>query len=327
MGASKPSSRKNRNNRTRRRLLIAGLAVFLLVDAGLVAFALTAPKPAASAGTVAAVPTATLSPVETPEATPAPEVEPVEAMATATVVPTRILGALDESTAWRALTGTCPSTSANLELTTDSGATWESFNASTETGASSVLAINVADDSEVSLVTLDAADCGPQLVTTFVAGNAWKSYPDRVAAEWYVNPATSNTAHTPAGDVAAPCVSVAAIAVADSSTAAVLCIDASVFTTQDSGATWSAPSNVPGAAAIAGTNEGFQVAVANPAGCVGISLVSVSRDGALDDTSRPCVDAIVGPGETGLSVGEDGTLWLWAGDRFARSADGGATWG
>ncbi|POH60827.1 hypothetical protein C3B61_19210 [Cryobacterium zongtaii] len=189
------------------------------------------------------------------------------------------------------------------------------------------MAIYVADAAEMSMVTLDAVDCAPQLVTTFVAGDAWKAYPDRVTAEWYVDPATSNTVHTPVGDVVAPCVSVATLAAADNSSAAVLCIDASVVTTQDAGATWSAPAAVPGAAAIAATNEGFQVAVANPAGCVGISLVGVSQDGAVDATPRPCVDAIVGTGETALSASDDGMLWLWAGDRFARSADGGATWG
>jgi hypothetical protein len=326
MGPTKPSGRKNRNNSARRRWLVGGLAVFLLFDAGLVFFALTNTKPASSAGTVAEAPT-TEPPVDEPVETTEPAVvEPVETTATATVTPTRLLSALDASTAWRASTGACPATNANPELTTDSGAIWESFNASIETDASSILAMNVVDNTEVSLVTLDVADCAPQLVSTFVAGNQWKAYPERAAAEWYLDPATPATVHSPSGDAAAPCTTVATLAATDDSSAAVLCADASVFTTQDAGATWSAPTSVPGAAALAATTDGYEVAVANPVGCVGVSLVKVSADGVLDATARACLAATVNPGETAVSAVEDGTLWLWAGDAFARSTDGGASW-
>ena len=326
MAANKPSGRKNRNILARRRWLVGGLAVFLLFDIGLVFFALTATKPASSAGTVAgARPSepAVVKPVETTEPT---VVEPVETEATATVTPTRLLAALDASTAWRASTGACSVASAEPELTTDSGATWESFNASIDTDASSILAINVIDDTETSLVTLDLADCAPQLVSTFVAGNQWRAYPERVSVEWYVDPASPATVHSPSGDAAAPCEAVTTIAATDDSSAAVLCTDASVFTTQDAGATWSAPTSVPGAAALAATAGGFEIAVANPAGCIGVSLVAVSADGVLDATDRACLAATINPGETAVSVAEDGTLWIWAGDAFARSTDGGASW-
>lgn len=327
MGAFTPQSRGNRNNPARQRLIVIGLAVFLLIDIGLVAFALTATHPPASAGTVAAAPTSTPSPAEPVEASPPVEVPPAETTATATVVPTRILAALDDSTAWRATTGGCPATSADPELTTDSGSTWEGFNASDETGASAILAINVANADTMSLVTLDDTDCAPQLVTTFVAGDAWKAYPDRVAAEWYINPATPGTVHTPGGDVAAPCAAVSAIAATDNAAAAVLCLDASVVTTLDSGTTWSEPAVVPGAAALAATTEGYAVAVANPAGCTGVSLVSVSQEGTLVPTAdTACLPATVNPGETAISVAADSTVWLWAGDAFGRSTDGGLSW-
>ena len=327
MAANNPSFRKNRNNPARRRWLVGGLAVFLLFDLGLVYFALTATNPVSSAGTV-------VEPVETappsdadPAKTAEPAVvEPVVTTVTATVAPTRLLAALDSSTAWRASTGACPATSAAPELTTDSGATWESFNASIDTDASSILAINVIDDTETSLVTLDIADCAPQLVSTFVAGNQWRAYPERAAATWYADPVSPAIVHSPSGDAAAPCAAVATLAATDDSSAAVLCTDASVFTTTDAGATWSAPVPVAGAAALAATTSGYEVAVANPAGCVGVSLVTVSADGELDATARACLTATVNPGETAVSVAEDGTLWLWAGDAFARSTDSGASW-
>ena len=327
MAANNPSFRKNRNNPARRRWLVGGLAVFLLFDVGLVFFALTATKPASSAGTVAG-PVETTAPTEAElaENTEPPVVEPVETTATATIPPTRLLTALDASTAWRASTGACPASSADPELTTDSGATWETFNASIETDASSILSINVIDDKEASLVTLDIADCAPQIVSTFVAGDQWRAYPERAAVEWYVDPATPETVHSPSGDAAAPCEAVATLAATDASSAAVLCTDASIFTTTDAGKTWSAPASVPGAAALAATTGGYEVAVVNPAGCVGVSLVTVSTDGGLDTAARACLAATVNRGESAISVAEDGTLWLWAGDALARSTDGGQSW-
>jgi len=189
------------------------------------------------------------------------------------------------------------------------------------------LALEVTDDTEASLVTLDIANCAPQLVSTFVAGDQWKAYPDRAAAKWYLDPTTPDTVHSPSGDVAAPCAAVATLAVTDKTTAAVLCTDASVFTTGNAGATWSAAAAVPGAAALTASTGGYQVAVMNPAGCAGVSLIAVSTAGALDSTPGACLSATVNPGEVALSAAEDGTLWLWAGDAFARSTDGGVTWG
>ncbi|TFC91997.1 hypothetical protein [Cryobacterium sp. TMT4-31] len=326
MGAPKPHNRKNHNNPARRRLLVIALAVFLLVDVGLVAFALTATKPASSAGTVAAVPTSSPETVE-PAVTPTPTVEPVDTTPTLTVAPTRVIAALNETTAWRALTGACPTTAAAPEITTDSGVNWEAFNAATETGATSILSIDVVDDAEASLITLDDIACAPQVVTTFVAGDAWRLYPERVAAEWYIDPSTSGTVHTPTGDVAAPCAAVATLAALDNARAAVLCLDASVVTTQDGGFSWSAPSSIPGAAAITATAGGYAVAVVNPTGCVGAVLVNISENAEFDSTaSGTCFSSAVNAGETALSAADDGTIWLWVGDSFARSLDGGASW-
>ena len=327
MGAPKPHNRKTRNSPTRRRLAFVGVAIFLLVDVGLVALAVTASKPVSSAGTVATAPTTTPPSVDPDMTADLPVVEPVETTVTATVVPTRILAALDEATAWRATTGGCPTMSAVPERTTDSGATWESFNASTGTEASSILAINVVDAAAMSLVTLDNATCAPQVVSTFVAGAAWKAYPERAAAEWYIDPATPAIVHTPGGNVPAPCAAVATLAPTDDANVAVLCVDASIFTTQNAGSSWSAPVSVPGAAALAATAEGYQAAVANSVGCVGVSLLSVSLEATLDAAAGTCVAATVGAGETALSTSPEGMLWLWAGDAFARSADGGVTWG
>ena len=325
MAANKPIFRKNRNNPACRRWLVGGLAVFLLFDIGLVAFALTATNSVSSAGTVVEPVETTSSSDAGPVETAAPAVvAPVET--TATVTPTRVLAALDSSTAWRASTGTCPTASADPELTTDSGATWESFNASIETDASSILSINVVDETETSLVTLDFANCAPQLVSTFVSGDQWRAYPERAAAQWYLDPATPASVHSPNGDVTAPCAVVTTLAASGDSNVAVLCADASVFTTSDAGETWSTPASVPGAAAITATASGYEVAVANPAGCVGVSLVRMSGDGVLDATAGACLAATVGPGDTAVSAAEDGTLWLWAGDAFARSTDDGASW-
>ena len=329
MAAKRSNVRKNLDSSARRRWLVGGLAVFLLFDVGLVFFALTATRPVSSAGKVVepveiTVPS-DVDPVATEES-PVIDAFETEATATATVAPTRILAALDSSTAWRASTGACPAASADPELTTDAGATWEGFNASIDTEASSILTMSVIDETQTSLVTLDLANCAPQLVSTFVAGEQWRAYPERVSAQWYVDPATPDIVHGPSGDAAAPCEAVATLAVTDDSSAAVLCTDASVFTTQDAGSTWSGPTSVPGAAALAATTTGYVVAVANSVGCVGASLVKVSTDSKLDATGQTCLAGTVNPGEIAIAVGKDATLWLWAGDAFARSTDGGLSW-
>ncbi|TFC58353.1 hypothetical protein E3O62_10905 [Cryobacterium sp. TMT2-15-1] len=304
----------------RRRLLIAGLAAFLLFDVALVSFALTGTKPSDSAGSVVDAPV--VDPVET---TPA-VVEPVETAASVdSPPPTRILTALDASTVWRATTGDCPAATANPELTTDGGETWSAFDASDGTDASSILSIYITSKSEASLVTLTAADCTPQRVTTFVAGAQWQEYPDRVGANWYVDPTDRAAVHSPTGTFPAPCTAVIALAPRTDSTAAVLCSDGTLFRTDDGAATFGPGIALPGSANLTISDDGYVILATNQAGCAGTQLLATSEelDGML--TPSGCRETAVTSGDLAVASAE-GIVWLWAGDEMIRSSDGGTTW-
>ncbi|TFB47782.1 hypothetical protein [Cryobacterium tagatosivorans] len=301
--------------------MLVGLVVFVLFDIALVAFALGGPLKPAS---VDANPTAVENVETTP--TPPPAVEPVETPVAAAVPPTRILSALDGTTAWRASTASCPRSQANPELTTDSGATWERSNASINTGASSILSINAISDSQASMVTLAADGCAPQLIGTFVAGAEWADFPDRLSGNWYVDPSDRATVHSPAGSFKAPCASVIALAPRTDADAGVLCADGTIARTSDGAAGWGKSISLPGAVNLAVSGDGYIVAAAGQKGCAGVQVLSTSEalDGSL--TADGCREVTFKPGAVALSSAE-GVVWLWAGDTFAQSSDGGATWG
>ena len=313
VGGNKPKSRKNRNSVMRRRLLIAGLAVFLLFDVALVSYALTAQNPNAKAGSVAA-------PVVEP-----PVVEPAKTPALTSLPPARILTALDASTLWRATTGDCPVATATPELSTDAGETWTALDASADTDSSSILSIYVDSESEASMVTLTAEDCAPQRVTTFVAGDQWQEYPDRVGADWFVDPADRATVNSPAGSFAAPCSSVIALAPRADSTAALLCSDGTLFRTSDGATTFGPGVALPGAANLTVGDDGYIVVATEQADCAGAQLLATPEelDGALNSVG--CREEAVTPGDLAVASA-DGITWLWAGDVVSSSSDGGTTW-
>ncbi|TFC93270.1 MULTISPECIES: hypothetical protein [Cryobacterium] len=324
MGGNKPKSRKNRNTILRRRLLIAGLAVFLLFDVALVAFALTAQKPSTNAGTVVE-PLETNPPIAEPAPTEQPAVEPVEAQAITSMPPTRILTALDGSTLWRATTAACPAAAATPELSTDAGDTWTARDASEDTNSSSILSIYVDSETEASMVALTAADCAPQRVSTFVGGEQWQEYPDRVGANWYVDPVDRATVHSPAGSFAAPCSAVIALAPRTDAIAAVLCSDGTLFRTGDGAATFGPGVALPGAANLAATDDGYLIVATDQDGCAGAQLLATSDEPDAVLSPNGCREVAVTPGELAVASA-DGIVWLWAGDVMSRSTNGGSIW-
>jgi hypothetical protein len=326
MASFKPLKRASHNKAVRRRWALTALSVFVIGDIALVAFALAPPGepsteiadgPAASfSATPSATPTATLEPVELAEIVP---------VAIETLPPIRILSALDATTAWRTLTGPCPATPAAPERTTDSGATWASFDASIDTDASSILTMTVVDQSETSLVTLDATDCAPQVVDTYVAGEEWANYPERANGRWFVNPANRAVVHTPNGDVAAPCASVAALAARSDTAAAVLCADGTFLRTTDAGASWGAGIALNGAVNLTTTADGYLLVAQGQASCNGLQVLATGELTEAPLSIAGCREAAFDAGGVAVSNG-GGTLWLWAGDAVSRSNDGGATW-
>jgi hypothetical protein len=299
-----------------RRGWIVAIGLFLVLDIALVALALNGNRSPTAAGELA-LESPGLSAVPSESGAPAPTVAPTAA------VPQRLLAAINADVAWRGVVGSCPDGQSELEYTVDGGESWEVVDPAGTTDANTLVRLVPASSTEAHVVTLDD-ECSPQLLRTFVAGEAWEDYTSSLGSYWYVGPADRANVHSPYGTIPGPCGSVVAVAPRSSSEALVLCADQALFETRDAGAEWSTAISVSGAVAIDASNGGYVVAVAAQADCAGVSVVALT-DG-LPSAALGCSGDGSPDGQTSLAVADDDTLWLWAGEHFLRSTDGGETW-
>jgi hypothetical protein len=300
----------------RRAWVYFAVAVFLIVDIALVVLALNSAHPGTPRGTPGPIPTFTpQAPIPTPSPTTG-----------ALAVPSmRVLAALDTTTAWRAITGACPSTPASPELTTDSGVTWKKTDATGPTKVTAIQRILVGGKALATMVGLKQSDCAPALIKTFVAGRSYAAFPDELASTWFVNPADRSSVHSPAGAFASPCY-VIALAPRDAKAAAVLCDDHTVNMTTDAAATWLKSVDAPGAVALAASDAGYVVAALGQVGCAGVQVTGVNASAASHPGCYPIKAAAESLATKVAVSAAGGTLWLWVGDSVVRSADNGATW-
>lgn len=309
---------RHRMNAIPRVWTFAALGLLGVVVLALSALALTQHHGApATAGSPSPSKTATESPQPEPSASDTPSAEPE---APAAVAPTRHLTQLTTGTLIRSTTGECGGNAPTVEFSTDAGATWAAGDTSAA-GASQVLRLLSGDIGQA--VTLDAT-CAPSGMWSFSEGAAWEQTADLVAGSWYFNPGAPTTVHAPAGDVPLPCTALALSAY--ETTAIALCDDATVVTTADNAATWSAPVPAPGALTVHAAADGFRVMIDGAAAqCAGVQVAALA-DGAVASPGA-CLPAEFAPGDVALAAGGDGTVVAWAGDVVGRSADGGANWG
>lgn len=319
--ARRPVRHVPKDSSRRRVWIYAAVTAFLLFDVVLISFALGSSKTDA---TPVAVPTPLAAVTSTPSATPTPDAAADEASTIVAAPVTRLISAVDDTTAWRAATGTCPAAAASPEVTTDSGATWTTTNATRPTDVTSVQTLSAQSESVLGFVGLDIADCAPEFVKTFVAGENFRAYPEQLDDEWFINPANRAVVHSPEGDQTAPCASVLAVAPRSATEAVVLCDANELYVTADSAATWSLAVALPGVVNVASSDAGYVAAVAGSADCGGVQVVTLTP--GLAPTVTGCLP-VAGDlaGNVALSSTGD-TLWLWAGDTIARSTTAGAAW-
>lgn len=308
----------------RRRLLIIGLVAFVAVDIALIALALAPPDTSSS-------PRSSIGPVEIPSQDTSLSPEPEPPAIVPAVVPTRILTARDDLLAWRATTGPCPDSGATPERTEDAGATWSPTDATGPTGIRALQSIIIEGTAVASMVGHSPDDCSPMFVRTYVAGDNYAEYPAGLADAWFVQPLNRAVVHGPGGDRTSPCANTLALAVRDDSSLAVLCENQTIVTSADGGATW--PASVPAAGVmnLAPAASGFVAAAVAQASCAGVAILSVPE--GADGASAPAQTGCFPTGATLESLAGNiavsqapATLWLWAGDAFVRSGDGGNTW-
>lgn len=309
---------------SRRRLWIyLAVITFVLVDLLLISWALGARTTGSPATVTGPIPTFTPDSTATPSPT-------ADATSTVAIPPTRILSALDGTTAWRATTGECPSAGALPEITTDAGGTWRETNATAEVEITALQRLTVVSERQIELVGLNAGDCAPQFARSFVAGEDYSNAPNLLDDQWYVDPADRAVVHTPRGSVAAPCASVVDLAPRpdDDGAAAITCSDMNVFTTTEFGETWSAPLKGDGIVNVAVAAVGYVIATVGLPECAGVQLTALSVTPPTE-TPTGClpVDESAETMQGKVAVSEvDGTLWIWAGDSVMRSIDQGTSW-
>ncbi|MBG6214630.1 hypothetical protein RCH23_002455 [Cryobacterium sp. CAN_C3] len=351
--------RSTTRDASRRRIWVyLAVGLFLVCDAYLVTTALTSTR--ADTGLPAATPRAILA----PSATPTPSPTASAAAAVSPVPATRILSAVSSTVAWRAVTGICPDPLAAPEVSTDAGATWTTTDANGPTEVTALQSIAATNGSVAQFLGFSESDCSAQVVRTFVGGDNYSSADDELDTAWYVDPVDRSELHGPDGFHPAPCDTVVALAPgfadADADAAAVLCADARVFATTDAAASWSAPLTVPGALTLTATTGGYiamaagaatssaeqtatPAATADPATCLGLSVIDLSIDPAGEIAGETAGDAAAdltaatagcyvtadAPATLAGNIAvasADGTLWLWIGDATLRSTDAGRTW-
>jgi hypothetical protein len=330
MATRRPPRYVPRDSSSRRVWIYIAVAVFVLADIILILWALTSNRADATSARPARAVVETAPPVVEHVETTSPTPQPLATDTPVTpVASTRILAALDATTAWRATTGACPDTAAAPELTTNGGVTWKTTDATEPAKVTALQSIMVSSAKVASMVGLAQAGCAPQFVKTFIAGDNYASYPKELDSAWYVDPANRARVHSPAGDQSAPCDAVVTLAPRDAEAAAVLCANGGVYATSDGAASWSPPATVSGAISLTATESGYLAAVAGRAACAGVQVLSITNDLASAPGPAGCFP-VVEPAETlsenvAMSAAH-ATIWLWAGNMLVRSSDSGSTW-
>ncbi|MBD8703987.1 hypothetical protein [Frigoribacterium sp. CFBP 13712] len=238
---------------------------------------------------------------------------------------------MNSAEAFRVKAGVCEAGAAlELEKTIDGGATWATFPVTTD--LVSAFRLQAIDSSYAFIVGSGGVTCDTGLTATYSSGAGFQTYPDRVAAAWYLNPAVPTTIHSPSGDRVSPCSASTAVSLAPASdtSAAVLCADRTLFQTIDAGASWSDSLAVPGAVAITDSSGEYVLASEGLADCQGLAISEIPSS-VTNEEGVPigCAGNETLPTSAGENVtlaASSGSVWLSAGDATVVSVDGGVTW-
>lgn len=297
---------------------IVGVSLLALVAAGLSAYALLGDRD----GSNRTAPSQPVAPVPTETVTPTPTDAP-ESTPTATTevsVPQRLLAVGEEAgNLIRATIGACDASPGTLEVTFDGGDSWQAASF-TDASPTEFRQIDMADASALQLSALDES-CDPLTLSSFVGGVDWAPEVGG-AAPMSLPEAPSTVVDTSTGQVDLPCTAVSLAA--SGARGIALCDDASVSMTQDSGASWSAVTPVPATVAVGVTPNEFFAASAGEDACDGIRTRTISES-SVGDPGGCLTDAKAADGAIAVAGGTS-ALFVWAGDRFAVSADGGTSW-
>lgn len=293
-----------------------GLAVLAAGTAALVVLALrdpTPPPPTITVGTEAtATPTADATP--TPEPSPTPDVE-----APPVTDPTRErpLAALSSRSALRGEPGGCPGGGASLETTDDQGKSWSPLQTPTDL----LLRIQRTSEQGLWFVGATGPECAPGFTLSEDGGQTWVGPSDTTGAWHLLVDDDATSLQAPYATVDSPCrargtIELEAISFEEAS---VLCGNGEVYSTINSGVTWTSAGRTPSSLAMAIVADVPVVAVASDGDCSGLAVGTPGGEAIGCVQGAPTTD--VAMSFNGPSAG-----WLLAGEGTWTSNDGGSTW-
>lgn len=228
--------------------------------------------------------------------------------------------AQNENVAVRAGVGTCtePGT---LEVSTNSGETWDMSDSFTNTSATQILRLIPVSASNIFVVALNA-DCEPRIYGTTNQGQTWQE-PVSAVGTWYLNPANPTQLSAPGGSKTIGCEALSISARTDSNVD-VLCADGQFTFTTDGGTTWSDPVHFDGALNVGQSNGDRVLMSQQPKVCRGIRF-SVSPQDLANST---CLDTdLLGTDAGQIAATRFGeSILAWVGQTQFISKDGGQTW-
>ncbi|NYH88117.1 sialidase family protein [Actinopolymorpha rutila] len=264
------------------------------------------------------------SPGEEPPATPGPS--PTSAPASPPVRSRALVDIGAGAAVARATTGKCGRGGATLQLSTDSGRT---FDLADIRPAEVIVRLITKDARNTSLIGADA-DC--RKLATYVttdAGRTWTRL-DGTSGNWYLEPRSAPRLHAPTGDAVVPCekgVDVVGFSTLSSRRAFVLCDGGEVMATGDGGATWSRRGNVKGGADLDFVNERTGlVARTGVPNCDGV-LVNRTTDGGRSWKLMACVSGDEARSGDRPDISADGDrAYLVRGEAVWVTTDAGRQW-
>lgn len=267
---------------------VIALAVYALQQTGAQATAATAtPQPTFSFGGPA---TPTPSPTSSPAVSTTPGADE------------RFLS-VGEGVLWRGTAGVCGGDAPVIELSYDSGATWDDVTP-TYRGIAQLRTLSTFGGPHAEAVADLGDECETQPIRTFTAGEFWEPYPDQLATWTYIDPADAATIVTPDGPIEAPCAEPWGLR-ARGGVVALICDGSAYVRDADE---WMPL--VQGGAAALSVNAAGAIAIAHTAAtCDGVAI-SRFEDGATDEICAEDAD----PQDSAALVFAGDSLFLWSGD-------------
>ncbi len=207
---------------------------------------------------------------------------------------------------WRGTAGRCGSAEPTLERSSDGGETWEDV-APRYLGIGQLLSLSPFADGQAEIIAAMGADCEIQTLRTFTQGQFWESYPDALAASYYVDAADPSQIIGPDGGFAAPCPDARSLRTGDGLVAATCGGAAFVLADDD---TWR---QLPATGAAALTISDGDVVVAQvDEACSGLALARYSGASAETATQAGCAAGSVPSAPTAIVL-SDQRVHVWSG--------------